>query len=119
MNIAQTIMYLNPTANPMTDFVVQDDSDGEGPYIAAWNLPDPQPTEAELQSAWEAYQEAEANKPPQLTEIEQVREELAQTQLALTDNYEQLLATQDEATSAQLALAEMYELVLVLAGGEK
>lgn len=58
-----------------------------GPYIAAWNLADPQPTEAELQAAWEAYLEAEANKPPELTEIEQLRMdnaglllELAQTQ---------------------------------------
>lgn len=89
-----------------------------GPYIAAWNLPEPQPTEAELQTAWEAYQEAEANNPPQLTEIEQVREELAQTQMALTDTFEQLLSAQDEATSAQLALVDLYELVLPLIGGD-
>ncbi|MNI95550.1 XkdW protein [compost metagenome] len=35
----------------------------------------PQPTEAELQAAWEAYQEAEANKPPKLTELEQLQKE--------------------------------------------
>ncbi|WNS42857.1 XkdW family protein [Paenibacillus sp. MMS20-IR301] len=46
-----------------------------GPYIAVWNLPEPQPSEAELQEAWEAYQEAEANKPPELTEIEQLQQE--------------------------------------------
>lgn len=40
-----------------------------------WNLLDPQPTEAELQAAWEAYQEAEANKPVELTEIEQLQQE--------------------------------------------
>lgn len=119
MNIALSIIYLYPKANPMTDFIVQDDSDGKGPYIALWNLDKPQPTETELLSAWEAYQEAEANKTPVLSEIEQVREELAQMQIALTDNYAQLLAAQDDATSAQLALAEMYELVLTLAGGEE
>ncbi|NUU61281.1 XkdW family protein [Paenibacillus agri] len=48
-----------------------------GPYIAAWNLDAPQPTEQELQAAWETYQEAEANKPPQLTENEQLRAENA------------------------------------------
>ncbi|MEK4326058.1 XkdW family protein [Paenibacillus sp. FSL R7-0312] len=46
-----------------------------GPYIAVWNLDEPQPTVAELQAAWEAYQEAEANKPPVLTEIEQLQQE--------------------------------------------
>ncbi|AIQ61107.1 XkdW family protein [Paenibacillus borealis] len=89
-----------------------------GPYIALWNLDEPQPTKAELQAAWEAYQEAEANKPPELTEIEQVREELAQTRIALTKTYEQLQSAQDEATGAQLALVELYELVLPLIGGD-
>ncbi|MEK4849745.1 XkdW family protein [Paenibacillus sp. FSL H7-0756] len=46
-----------------------------GPHIAVWNLDAPQPTEAELQAAWEAYQEAEANKPPVLTELEQLQQE--------------------------------------------
>ncbi|MEI2399075.1 XkdW family protein [Paenibacillus phytohabitans] len=126
MNIALAIMYLYPDANPMRDFIVQDNGpepvlrpgaeekgrvryeikspefgeepvegihycfgidynllvEGEdydlverGPFIAVWNLLDPQPTEAELQAAWEAYQEAEANKPPELTEIEQLQQE--------------------------------------------
>lgn len=56
MNIALAIMYLFPEANPMIDFVVQDDSDGNGAYIAQWNLEEPQPTEEELQSAWDALQ---------------------------------------------------------------
>ncbi|MFD2880991.1 hypothetical protein ACFTAO_41775 [Paenibacillus rhizoplanae] len=35
----------------------------------------PQPTEAELQAAWVAYQEEEANKSPVLTEMEQLQQE--------------------------------------------
>lgn len=150
MNIAQAITYLYPDADPMRDFIVQDDgpapalrdgaeekgrvrydikpsdegeepqegvhyrygidynllTEGEdydiverGPYIAYWGLDDPKPTEDELQAAWEAYQEAEANKPPVLTEIEQLRIdnaglllELAQTQAR------QEQAEQDQAT---------------------
>lgn len=46
-----------------------------GPFIAVWNLDVPQPTEAELQAAWDAYQEYEATKPPELTEIEQLQQE--------------------------------------------
>jgi len=47
----------------------------KGPYIAYWGLDVPQPTESELQAAWEAYLEAEANKPPDLTEVEQLQKE--------------------------------------------
>ncbi|UKS24876.1 XkdW family protein [Paenibacillus sp. HWE-109] len=56
MNIPQAIMHLHPQANPLADFIVQDDSDGNGPYIAKWNLESPEPTEEQLQSAWEAMQ---------------------------------------------------------------
>jgi hypothetical protein len=61
MNIPQAIMQLYPSAVPNVDFIVQDDSDGNGPYIAQWNVKDaqgkpvPQPTEEELQAAWDAY----------------------------------------------------------------
>lgn len=85
-----------------------------GQFIAEWNLDEPQPTEAELQAAWEAYLEAEANKQPELTEVELL-------QLALTDTYEQLLeakqeavSAQQDATSAQVALTDLYELTLTL-----
>jgi hypothetical protein len=85
-----------------------------GLHIAVWKLDEPQPTEAKLQAAWEAYQEAEANKPPELSEVEVL-------QLALTDTYEQLLeakqeavSAQQDATSAQVALTDLYELTLTL-----
>lgn len=32
-----------PGANPLTDYIVQDDSDGRGPYLAVWNLTGPLP----------------------------------------------------------------------------
>ncbi len=136
MNKAQAIMYLHPSANPLLDFVVQDNGaepvlhegaeekgrvryeikppgEGEepvegihyrygidynrlvegkdydiierGPYIAAWNLDVPQPTEVELEAAWEAYLEAEANKPPELSEVEQLRAENKALQDRLQD----------------------------------
>lgn len=68
MNIALVIQHLYPTAKPLVDFWVRDDSDGNGPYIAAWNLPDPQPTQAELEAAWAAY---EANR--KATEYRELR----------------------------------------------
>ncbi|WP_339189827.1 XkdW family protein [Paenibacillus sp. FSL P2-0121] len=71
-----------------------------GQYIAVWNLDAPQPTEAELQAAWTAYQEAEANKPPELTETEQLRADNAALLLELV----QTQARQDQAEQDQAAL---------------
>jgi hypothetical protein len=71
-----------------------------GPHIAMWNLDAPQPTEAELQAAWTAYQEAEANKPPELTETEQLRADNAALLLELV----QTQARQDQAEQDQAAL---------------
>lgn len=64
MNISLAISQLFPEADPLTDFLVSDQGDGQ--FIADWNLPDPQPTEDELRVAWEAH----LNKPVQPTEDE-------------------------------------------------
>ncbi|MEK5178279.1 XkdW family protein [Paenibacillus odorifer] len=151
MNISLAIMYLYPDADPMWDFIVQDNgpepvlreggeekgrvryeikppeegeepvegihycygidynllTEGEdydlverGPYIAVWNLDEPQPTEEELQAAWAAYLEAEANKPPELSDIEQLRADNAALLLELV----QTQAKQDQAEQDQAAL---------------
>ena len=42
---------------PEVDFSLQDDSDGNGVYIAKWNSASPQPSEAEIEAAhglWQA-----------------------------------------------------------------
>jgi hypothetical protein len=54
MNIATALKVLFPNARQPFDFLVQDD--GDGPYLAQWNLPDPQPTEGELQAAWDTWE---------------------------------------------------------------
>jgi hypothetical protein len=56
---------------------------------------------------------------PLTEQIKDLTTELSSTQMALADNYEQLLSAQHEAVSAQLALTELYELVLPLTGGAK
>ncbi|MFD2613528.1 XkdW family protein [Paenibacillus gansuensis] len=62
MILSKVILYLYPNAKPVKDFVIQDD--GEGEYIALWDLNHPKPTKAEQQAAWEAYLSEEAMKPP-------------------------------------------------------
>jgi hypothetical protein len=61
MNKALAILHMYPNTNPVTDFTVQDDSDGNGPYITHWNLTDPQPTDAELLAAWDSMQPTNAD----------------------------------------------------------
>ena len=68
--------YLFPNADPAKAWVLQDDSDGKGIYIAKWNLPDTKPTQDQLQSvetaaiAW--YKNREAEK---LADIENLSDE--------------------------------------------
>lgn len=51
-----------------------------GPYIAAWNLPEPQPTEEELQQAWNAIKDL-PEEPQPLTEAERIRQLEAENKL--------------------------------------
>lgn len=91
----------------------------KGPYIAVWNIDTPKPTEAELQAAWEAYQQEEANKPAESPdELERLRQDLADTKAALEKTNSQLASASQETLNMQLALTEVYEQLLVLKGGE-
>ncbi|AKG36476.1 XkdW family protein [Paenibacillus durus] len=118
MDLYLAIKHIFPSVQVDKDFVLLDKSDGKGPYIAVWNLDAPRPTEEELQAAWEACLEAEANKPPaEPDELEQLRKELADTKAALEDANGKLKTAGEETTNVQLALAEMYEQLLALKEG--
>jgi hypothetical protein len=111
MNIALAIMHIYPNANPLIDFIVQDDSDGNGPYIAAWNIPDPQPTEEELTAAWTAYEAAEAAKPPVLTPEQEIAALKAENNSLLAETAR--LAARD----AQMQDDQMYILEALIGAG--
>lgn len=72
--IALVLRHLYPDADPLRDYTVADD--GSGPRLTAWHLPDPQPTEAELNAALPAAQ-ARA----------QVRAEMNDLQALLNERY--------------------------------
>lgn len=110
MNIILALKHLFPDATQLKDYLVRDDSDGNGPYIDpdAWKLDAPIPTAAELEAAWEAYQEDQANQPPapptdaeRIAELEAAREALLQ-----------------ESLNTMLALTELYEMIISQQGGE-
>lgn len=95
MNLAIAIGQLFPDADPFGDYIVQDD--GAGAYIAQFNLPEPQPTPAELDAAWALW---EAGQP--------ARDELAQQQVdaaAFTDLFNWANYTPDQAVAAAHLIA--------------
>jgi hypothetical protein len=52
MNINDAIQSLVPGARPNIDYIVQDNADGKGPFIAVWRHPTaPQPTADQLANA--------------------------------------------------------------------
>lgn len=91
MNISLSIMKLFPSASPLMDFKVQDD--GEGPYIKEWNLIDPQPTEQELQAAWDIIKDLPLQKLPEQKKIDQLEAQLAQQNSQMTTFMEFVLST--------------------------
>ena len=59
MSIGGALKILLPNAVPFVDYVLQDDSDGGGAYIAQWNLVAQQPTQADLLTASTLYETGE------------------------------------------------------------
>lgn len=90
MNISQVIVHLYPQAIPMKDFIVQDDSDGNGAYIAQWNLEADQPTQEQLQAAWEAILEL-----PLAPEPETDAEKIARLEAENAALIDRVTATED------------------------
>ena len=57
--------------------------------------------------------EPEPQPEPSLREVvEGLEEELTNTQIAMTENFESGIAMQEELTNAQVAITELYELIL-------
>lgn len=79
MDLTATIKKIYPDTVENRDFVIMDN--GEGPFIAEWNLVDPQPTEDQLAAAWNDYQLNPPVKP--LSAFEQLQKDQADLILQL------------------------------------
>jgi hypothetical protein len=97
MNIPQVIMHLYPEAIPMKDFIVQDDSDGNGVYIAVWNIEDDIPTEEEMVDAWNEIQALPIPEPPETDaeKIARLEEEKAFLEERVSATEEAIMALMD------------------------
>ncbi|PUA40771.1 hypothetical protein C8Z91_02785 [Paenibacillus elgii] len=68
MNIKKAILHMYPEAKPDQDFIVFDD--GEGPYIAKWDVRDaqhqivPKPSKEQLEMAYQTAVNAEKSNSP-------------------------------------------------------
>lgn len=60
MELNKAILQLYPDTDFVTGVILQDD--GDGPYIAQWNRPEPQPIQQELDQAWLDYQAGELDR---------------------------------------------------------
>lgn len=69
MELDKALAQLFPGINFLYDVELRDD--GDGPYIAAWNRPEPQPTPAELEAAWQAWLADEPARQARAEEIVQ------------------------------------------------
>lgn len=89
-----------------------------GPYIAAWHLPEPQPTEEELLAAWDAIKDLppEPVPPTEAERIAVLETDSIHTMIAVTEAFEAQQAAdgqrEQETTTTMLALAEAYEIIL-------
>lgn len=56
IQLVHALEHLFPDAVSLVDYVIQDNSDGNDPFIDKWNLADSQPTQTQLDQAWIDWQ---------------------------------------------------------------
>jgi hypothetical protein len=102
MEIWKALKFLYPNAQPLVDYVIRDDSDGRGPYIdpLAWHLPDPIPGLAQLQTASDAFDAAQAQRQADAAALRQKVLNVAQS--AVGQGIDTLTAVQVRALMACL-----------------
>ena len=96
IDIKRCVQELFPNAVDEFDFEVMDD--GNGPRVTQWNLPDPQPTQEELEAAWSATVQGKIAK-------EGIKRELAGTDKDLPRALEDLIDLQ--IAKGQILLSEL------------
>lgn len=81
MDVVKAVKHLFPNANENEDFVIL--NNGEGDFIAEWHIDSQQPTQEQLNIAWDQYQ----SNPPQvpLSELERLKKQQELMQQAIDD----------------------------------
>lgn len=106
MNIALAIKYMYPNAKTPQDFEVIDLNNGEPAFISEWNLSEPQPTEAELQAAWEQLQTLPPSQEPSTSkQLTSEQLESVNAMLALELAQVKIKINQQEQANADLLLS--------------
>jgi uncharacterized protein involved in exopolysaccharide biosynthesis len=106
LSIAIRELFLD--ANPLKDYIIQDD--GAGQFIAQWNLPDPQPTPAEIDAAWavwEAGQPARDARALEIAEAQPIAKTFYASHPAVTAFIRDLTPAQREAQISAMTLTQL------------
>lgn len=93
-----SIKHLYPAAVPLVDFILQDNSDGTGPFIAKWDESKlgPKPTKAELDAVSVAAEQARVDKEAS----DKAKAELAAIDLASIRAIRAYIAARPDSTQA-------------------
>jgi len=100
-----SIANLFPGINFETECIVEDA--GNGPYIAQWHRPEPQPTPAEIEAAYPAAQAAAARAAIPTVSPRQIRQAL--TIVGLRASVEAAVAASDQDTKDWWEFATVFE----------
>lgn len=100
--------YTDPTdtESPIVSYLIGT-AVPSGLYQPKWDLKNDQWVEGLTQAEIDALKELSNSQPA--TNLTQMQQELTNTQLALSDTFEQLATSQQETTNLQLAVADLYE----------
>lgn len=103
--VATVLSFLFPGIDLFKECRLQDD--GIGPYIAQWNRPEPQPTQAEIEAAYPAAQAAAARAAIPTVSPRQIRQAL--TIVGLRASVEAAVAASDQDTKDWWEFATEFE----------
>lgn len=103
--LSQTLQHLYPGIDLLSECRLQDD--GNGPYIAQWHRPEPQPTPAEIEAAYPAALAAAARAAIPSVSPRQIRQAL--TMVNLRAAVEAAVAASDQDTKDWWEFATEFE----------
>jgi hypothetical protein len=106
VNIGRALVWLFPDADPLSDYTVVNDENGQ--QIIEWHLDDPIPSASEIEAAYAAAIEEDANRAEQPTN----EEKLEQLTVENDDLKTRLEQAESDNLTALAAITELYEMIL-------
>jgi hypothetical protein len=107
VNIGRALLKLFPDADPLGDYTVVNDENGQ--QIIEWHLDDPIPSASEIEAAYAAAIEEDEQKSQEPTS----EEKLEQLSIENNDLKSRLEQAESDNITALAAITELYEMMLM------